>query len=362
MAKKFITNIDLAKNELQNVVLHKLGVAPANPAAGQEYYDTGVNRRMYFNGSIWVDALNRANHTGSQPQSTVAGLESDLAAKAPVNNANLTGTPTVPTAAAGTNTAQIASTAFTIAEISARFAANDAMTYKGAIDASANPDFPAANAGDTYRISVGGMIGGLAEPVVEAGDLIICHVDNSPSGNFLGVGDNWDIIQTNIDGAMTTAGGIFTGGIEVPYVTFNPLDGSFENNHESPTKRNLFELFEGLLSGIYPFLKLEVDADPYDGDWDGNTEVPTKTDVYQVIEALQTTSPKRYAADVGNAAATSIAVNHNLNTRDLTVCIRENASPFAMVVADVEYTSVNQITVKFSAAPALNQYRVIIAG
>ena len=81
-------------------------------------------------------------------------------------------------------------------------AANDAMTYKGAIDASTNPNYPAADAGDTYKISVAGKIGGASGPNVEAGDMIICLADGTASGNQATVGSNWNIIQTNLDGAV----------------------------------------------------------------------------------------------------------------------------------------------------------------
>lgn len=84
-------------------------------------------------------------------------------------------------------------------------AANDAMTYKGAINASSNPSYPAANAGDTYRISVAGKIGGASGPNVEVGDMLICHLDGSAAGTHASVGANWDILQVNIDGALTTA-------------------------------------------------------------------------------------------------------------------------------------------------------------
>lgn len=56
--------------------------------------------------------LDRANHTGSQAQSTVTNLVTDLAAKAPLASPTLTGIPAAPTAAPGTNTTQIATTAF----------------------------------------------------------------------------------------------------------------------------------------------------------------------------------------------------------------------------------------------------------
>jgi hypothetical protein len=125
--------------------------------------------------------------------------------KANLASPTLTGTPAGPTATAGTNTTQLATTAFVVAEIAARLASNDAMIYKGAIDASTNPNYPAANAGDTYRISVAGKIGGASGPNVEVGDMLICHTDSSSSGNHATVGSNWDIIQTNIDGVLTSS-------------------------------------------------------------------------------------------------------------------------------------------------------------
>lgn len=81
-------------------------------------------------------------------------------------------------------------------------AANDAMLYKGTIDASTNPDYPAGDAGHTYKISVAGKIGGASGPAVEVGDMIICKTDSSATGDHATVGSNWNIIQVNIDGAV----------------------------------------------------------------------------------------------------------------------------------------------------------------
>lgn len=82
------------------------------------------------------------------------------------------------------------------------FAANDAMQYKGAIDCSSNPNYPAADKGHTYRISVAGKIGGASGVNVEVGDFLTCIVDGSTSGNQATVGSNWNIVQSNIDGAV----------------------------------------------------------------------------------------------------------------------------------------------------------------
>lgn len=83
------------------------------------------------------------------------------------------------------------------------FAANDALVYKGVIDCSANPNYPAANAGETYRVSVAGKLGGSGGPAVEVGDMAICVADGTLTGTHAAVGASWDIIQTNIDGAVT---------------------------------------------------------------------------------------------------------------------------------------------------------------
>lgn len=84
-------------------------------------------------------------------------------------------------------------------------AANDAMVFKGVINASTNPNYPAADAGHTYRISAAGKIGGASGPNVENGDLLICLTDATAAGDHATVGASWAIVQTNIDGALTTA-------------------------------------------------------------------------------------------------------------------------------------------------------------
>ncbi len=71
---------------------------------------------------------------------------------------------------------------------------------------------------------------------------------------------------------------------------------------------------------------------------------------------------RKLAFNVGNASATSYSLNHALATRDITVHVYENASPYAQVEADVEHTDSNNLTVKFALAPTTDQYRVVIVG
>ncbi|MBS0353031.1 MAG: hypothetical protein JSR83_03890 [Proteobacteria bacterium] len=93
--------------------------------------------------------------------------------------------------------------------VSGVIAAQDVMVFKGVVSAAANPNYPAADCGHTYRISAAGKIGGAAGLNVEVGDILLCLTDGTATGTQAAVGANWNIIQANLDGALlTTALGV----------------------------------------------------------------------------------------------------------------------------------------------------------
>jgi hypothetical protein len=154
-------------------------------------------------GDVGLGNVDNTSDT-NKPISTATQTALDL--KAPLASPGFSGTPTAPTATSGTNTTQLATTAYVVSEIAARLAAGDYARYRGAIDASTNPNYPAGDAGDVYRISVAGKIGGASGANVEIGDIIMLHVDGSAGGTHASVGADWDIIQNNVDGAVTLTG------------------------------------------------------------------------------------------------------------------------------------------------------------
>jgi hypothetical protein len=70
---------------------------------------------------------------------------------------------------------------------------------------------------------------------------------------------------------------------------------------------------------------------------------------------------RKLSANIGNGAATSIAVAHNLGTKDIHVSVRTVADD-SHVIADVVSTDTNNVTVTFATAPASNAYRVTVIG
>lgn len=123
-----------------------------------------------------------------------ATARSNISNLAPKASPAFTGTPTAPTAAAGTNTTQIATTAF----VNAAFQANDAMVFKGTIGSSGATVTALPNThyqGWTYKVITAATYAG---KVCEIGDMIICVADGTTAKD-----SDWTVVQSNVDGAVT---------------------------------------------------------------------------------------------------------------------------------------------------------------
>lgn len=74
MAKSFLVDINLNKNELQNAIVQNLASNPSNPKPGQVYFNTTTNRFRVYTGTEWdemgtgggtVTSVDAANTDGS---------------------------------------------------------------------------------------------------------------------------------------------------------------------------------------------------------------------------------------------------------------------------------------------------------
>lgn len=131
--------------------------------------------------------------------SDIIEIFSELDLKAALASPTFTGVPSVPTATPGTNTTQIASTAFVTAAVSA--AVTGLLESQGGINCSANPNYPSALKGDVYFVTNAGKIGGASGLTVEVGDAIVCGADNA-GGTQAAVGTSWYILEHNLVGAV----------------------------------------------------------------------------------------------------------------------------------------------------------------
>ena len=78
MAKKYLTDIDLNKNQLQNAVVHALATAPSSGVIGQIYYNTTDKNLYQHNGTTWVKVASGAitSISGTAPISVTGSGES----------------------------------------------------------------------------------------------------------------------------------------------------------------------------------------------------------------------------------------------------------------------------------------------
>lgn len=70
---------------------------------------------------------------------------------------------------------------------------------------------------------------------------------------------------------------------------------------------------------------------------------------------------RKFSQSIGTGAATTIAVSHNLGTRDITYSVYDSTT-FEFVEVDGVATDTNTLTLTFATAPASSAYRVVVHG
>lgn len=105
----------------------------------------------------------------------------------------------------------------------------NALVYKGATDCSGNPNYPAADAGHLYIVSVAGKIGGASGVSVEVGDSFICKTDGTAAGTQAQRGAAWNVVQGNLAGPIpvkASGAEVDTGTDDAKFLTAKAVNDS----------------------------------------------------------------------------------------------------------------------------------------
>lgn len=93
-------------------------------------------------------------------------------------------------------------------------------------------------------------------------------------------------------------------------------------------------------------------------------ETDTGTDDLRIVTPLKLANwsgrVRKYSQTFGDGSATQYTITHNLNTQDAQVVVRRASGAFDEVICDIEYTTVNSVTLRFASAVASNAFRVFV--
>ena len=485
MARKFLTSIDLAKNELQNAVVQNLAADPSSPIAGQVYYNTSSNEMRIYNGTIFeaiglngvtadaaeLNILDGATLTTTElnyVDGVTSGIQGQLDLKSPLANPTFTGTVTLDT---GVNLVFEGTTAnafeltltsgdptadrvVTLPDLTTTLVGRDTTdtltnktitspTVSGlylsdlsiVVEGSTADDFettlsfvdptadrtiyvPDAN-GTLARVENKLHDFALATASVDLNNQKITNLTDPTNPQDAAnkryvdsavVGIDWKpSVRVATTAAITLATGLENGdtldgvvlatgdrvlvknqtdatenGIYVVAASGAPARSSDADTAAEITASFAVFVEEGTVNtdsgwtltnnGAVTVGTTALSFTQFTGlgqitagagltktantlDVIGGDGITVNADSVVIDRAVVVT---KYATNVGDGTNTSYTITHNLATRDVIVSLFDNSSPYAEVMADVEHSTTNTITLLFSVAPTTNKYRVVV--
>ena len=406
---KFLNNLNLNRNELQNAVIHNLGTAPSSPVTGQVYFDTNLslNKIKYYSGSAWVELSTGADGTW-QP------VDADLTAIAALTGtsgflkSNGSGTWTIDTtvyltSATGVTTVNGASGAITNVAVTttalSQFASTTSAQLAGVLSdetgsgvvvfgtspaittslTTGSSSFDLLNTTATTVNFAGAAttlnIGNASGTVTIAGNLTVEGTTTTINSTVITVDDINFILGDIASPSDSTANG---GGLTLKGLTDKTWN--WVSSTSAWTSSEHIDLAAGKVLKVAGTQVLS--AAQYTGNSATTTTATNVTGgaagsiVYQTGSgatstlALGTTGysllagasapvwTKQKHSETLSTSSVSYAITHGLATADLVVSVYEVASG-EVVYADIVNTS-STSTISFSSAPTANQYRVVI--
>jgi hypothetical protein len=402
MAKKILTHIDLAGNQILNGTFQKLSSDPSTGNfEGRIYYNTADGLLKVYHGSVWTyvgavtDVQGTTNEvTVSVDASGVAtvGLPDEIHANLV---GNVTGKADTATKLATTRAIELSgdvtgtanfdgSSAInittTVAANSVELGTDTTGNYVESVSGTANEiDVSGTGEGASVTLSLpSNMV--TPNDLTVSGDLIV-DGDITVSGTTTTVNteqillaDNIITLNSNATGSATENAGIEVNRGSDPTVAirYNETTDVWELSNDGSTyaaignSGDVSSLADRVSANEGDISTLQSDVLINASDIAANaSDISALSGRVSTNESdisnLQSDKTDKFSTDVGNGANTSFAVSHNLGTKDVIVNIYDNAS-YDTVETDVVRTDTNTVTVSFTVAPSSNAYRVVVIG
>ena len=308
-----LANLKANQNQLLEAVLHSVAVEPSQAVAGQVYYNTKDKRAYVYTGAVWMamDAKD-ASPTAVSIVKTINDGDSlinmdkikDLADK--LKAANIVAVINGGTENINADRINGIAGAITAGDIVSKINDGNSKISTSKIDGLDN------------KLKI--------DTIIEA---LIASTKTLPTSKIAGL-DN--TLATKITDAQAQA----------------KADTALQQAKAFATQE-INKLVNGASSAYDTFKEIE--------------ELLKKNDTLaNVLKQGIAGKTGKVAKEIGNGTATEFTVNHNLNSQDVVVMVRENKAPFAQVITDVEVTDVNNVKVKFAKPPKANEYKIVIVG
>ncbi len=397
MAKKFLTNLDLTKNQLLNVALQNLASAPSSPVPGQVYYNTADKAIYFWDGTQWVNISGDITSVVAGLGLTGGGSGGEVTLDVSVDNATIEisgdairvkdlGITNSKLADGAVTTIKLGDNQVTLAKFQQIAALKLLANVTGStanvqeVDIKTSIDGTASNTNLPTTLAVKNYVDGL---IVNLGNLEgswSAAGGTFPVGSGAGTkaGDYWYIITAGtIDGEAFNVGDVIIANKDAASTTSKADWIRLESNRDQASTTVLGLVTIATQTEVNTGTDTQKVVTP--ATLAGRTATESRTGIAEIATQAEVTAgtdderivtPLKlktfldanvggYAANVGNGTNTSFALTHGLNTRDVIVSIYDNAT-YEEVITDVVLTTAGVVTVSFATAPTSNAYRVVI--